>query len=140
MFFARSINLPKCWERNGQALKHCAQEDNIFWALRRDLRTHSLRVGFYITLNMQFDPPTLLHDILKLGKRRFYPILQEHINLLWRTADETGWIEQLVELICDGIEVRIFSDSVNKIILEAEVLHSKACFVREYLSMAYEDD
>lgn len=89
--------------------------------------------------NMQIDLLALRNGSLDLGifQRRLHPLFQERVNLLGRAADEARWVQQRVELVFDGVEVRVSADALDQVVLEAELLDLVPGFVGQDLCIEF---
>lgn len=85
-------------------------------------------------LHIDARPNRLLQ--LLIGKSWCDPVSQERIHLLRRTPNKAIWLQEGIEAVLDWVKVRVRTDAVDQIVLEAKLFDLVRSFVRQNLTTA----
>lgn len=86
-------------------------------------------------LNRQLNLLAFRYSFLNLSirQRRLNPLLQERIHLFRCPTDEALRVQEFIKMIFDRVEVSVFLDPIDEIVLKTEVLDLMTSFMREDL-------
>jgi hypothetical protein len=89
-------------------------------------------------LHTQFHPLARTNSVLKLltRKGRLNPFLQESIDLLRSPTNEARRVQQRIKVRLDRLKVRISSNTIKQIVLEAKLLDLVSSFMGENLDVS----